>query len=151
MALIKGNKITVSDVNTALGKKIDTAGTGLSKSGTSLALATLHSANSTIGASTNGTLSFGGTFTMPYITRDTYGRVTGGGTRTITMPTINFKADTAASSINYTLPSGGNWFVWAVMRNSTSAFDALFSGTYAGGTNITKSTNAYALFAVRIS
>lgn len=86
MALTKGNKIAVSDVTTALGTKIDTAGTGLSKSGTSLALSTLHSENSTIGSSSAQTLAYSGTFTIPYITRDTYGRVSGGGTRTITMP-----------------------------------------------------------------
>lgn len=82
MSISANSKILASDVS----GKIDTAGTGLTKSGTTLSLASLHSANSTIGSSSAQTLSYSGTFTIPYVTRDVYGRVSGGGTRTITMP-----------------------------------------------------------------
>lgn len=74
MAISQNSKILASDVS----GKIDTAGTGLTKSGTTLALAALHSANATIGSSSAQTLSYSGTFTIPYVTRDTYGRVSGG-------------------------------------------------------------------------
>ena len=86
MALNSGSKIEVADITSALGSKIDTAGTGLSKSGTSLALSSLHSAASTIGSSSAQTLAYSGTFTIPYVSYDEHGRVSGGGERTITMP-----------------------------------------------------------------
>lgn len=126
MALNSGSKIEVADITSALGSKIDTAGTGLSKSGTSLALASLHSAASTIGSSSAQTLAYSGTFTIPYVSYDKHGRVSGGGTRTITMPSApsggtatalsNFvvakngsSSGGSISGIKFTFPSGGTW------------------------------------------
>ena len=85
MALSKSSKILIDDINTALSGKIDTAGTGLSKSGTTLALATVVTAGNA-GPTANATLAYSGTFTVPYITYDAYGRVTGRTNRTMTMP-----------------------------------------------------------------
>lgn len=124
MSISANSKILASDVS----GKIDTAGTGLTKSGTTLSLASLHSAASTIGSSSAQTLTYSGTFTIPYVTRDVYGRVSGGGTRTITMPAKpSGGTSTAVSAIivstpietygggkreatgYYTFPSGGSW------------------------------------------
>lgn len=58
----------------------------------------------TIGSSTNETLTAGGTFTIPYVTKDSKGRVTGGGTRTMTMPaaqtSVSGNAGTATKLAN---------------------------------------------------
>ena len=97
MSITANSKILASDVS----GKIDSAGTGLSKSGTSLSLASLHSDVSTIGSSSAQTLAYSGTFTIPYITRDTYGRVSGGGTRTITMPAASSAYPTVAIVTGY--------------------------------------------------
>ena len=97
MALSKNSKIIVSDITTALNGKIDTAGTGLSKSGTSLALATVVTAGNA-GPTANATLSYGGTFTVPYVTYDAYGRVTGRTNRTMTMPAAPSSATTATNA-----------------------------------------------------
>lgn len=139
MALSQNSKILVSDINTALSGKIDTAGTGLSKSGTTLALASVVTAGNA-GPSANATLAYSGTFTVPYITYDAYGRVTGNANRTMTMPAASSSSITTCrytrahdnattgsnsgfSSIRYVdmsaydgvyckLPSGGTWFCW---------------------------------------
>lgn len=68
----------------------------------------------TVGGASNATLNFGSTFTTPYVTYDAYGRVTGGGTRTLTMPTVKAQIGSAwaANTTSMTLPSGGTWFVW---------------------------------------
>ena len=112
MALSKNSKILASDVSGAIKSitrsgttftytKLDgttgtftqqdnnttySAGTGISLSSNAFSLASLHSAAATIGSSSAQTLTYSGTFTIPYVTRDVYGRVSGGGTRTITMP-----------------------------------------------------------------
>lgn len=159
MAISAKSKILASDVTTALDKKIDTAGTGLSKSGTTLALTSLHSANATIGASSAGTLAYSGTFTMPYITRDIYGRITGGGTRTLTMPAkpssgISMSASTikklSVSGTTATLPAGGTWFYFLYDGGDSSHFT---SGTGAGGSTVNHSDNddLYGAFALRIA
>ena len=125
MALSKSSKILIDDINTALSGKIDTAGTGLTKSGTSLALATCGSAG-TAGPSANATLAYSGTFTVPYITYDAYGRVTGRTNMTMTMPAApsggsaesfsNFVVSHydncsggSVSSGSYKFPSGGTY------------------------------------------
>ena len=63
---------------------INTAGTGLSKSGT-----TLNHANSITagngGPTTNSTVTAGGTFTVPYFTYNSTGHITGRTNRTITL------------------------------------------------------------------
>lgn len=64
------------------------AGTGISVGADTVSLATYGTA-STYGPSANATLSHSGTFTVPKITTDAYGRIT-------------------ASNITYTLPASGN-------------------------------------------
>lgn len=64
MAISASSKILASDVNTALGKKIDTAGTGLSKSGTTLALATVVTAGNA-GPTANASPAHGRKFCCP--------------------------------------------------------------------------------------
>ena len=68
-----------------------------------------------------------GTFTVPYITYDDYGRVTGRTNRTLTLPaaptsvssaTTATKAtatpNVAGGNSNTVLPSGGTWKVFAI-------------------------------------
>lgn len=72
--------ITTQDTNTTY-----SAGTGLSLSGT-----TFNHKNSVIAGTAQGdaskTLTFGGTFTIPTVTYDSQGHITGKGTTTMTMP-----------------------------------------------------------------
>lgn len=83
--------LTSSDVAQALGytpSNTDTtysAGSGLSLTDTTFSLATVG-ASSTAGPTTNQSPSHGGTFNVPYVSVDTYGRVIGLATRTITLP-----------------------------------------------------------------
>lgn len=170
MALSQNSKILIDDINTALSGKIDTAGTGLAKSGTSLSLASVVTAG-TVGGASNATLSFGSTFTTPYVTYDAYGRVTGGGTRSLTMPSapsvtnISGTAAKATATPNVacaynsnesgvyafnctkgtgkaTLPSGGTW---RYMTDSSRA------GQVSGGSSITISgTSGVAFIAIRV-
>lgn len=126
MAISASSKILASDVS----GKIDTAGTGLTKSGTTLSLASLHSANSTIGSSSAQTLSYSGTFTIPYVTRDTYGRVSGGGTRTITMPA---KPSGGTASSTTTVPNCAACLGdWNYISNTTGKWGV---GTFASGSD----------------
>lgn len=81
MAISASSKILASDVS----GKVDTAGTGLTKSGTTLSLATVVTAGNA-GPTANATPAFGATFTVPYITYDAYGRVTGRTNRTVKIP-----------------------------------------------------------------
>lgn len=148
MSISANSKILASDVS----GKIDTAGTGLTKSGTTLSLASLHSANGTIGSSSAQTLSYSGTFTIPYVTRDVYGRVSGGGTRTITMPAkpsggtataignVASAYGSTVSNCTYSksgdygrvkLPSGGQWRYFAWGGNEING-----ANTVAGGSTI---------------
>lgn len=169
MALNSGSKIEVADITSALGSKIDTAGTGLSKSGTSLALASLHSAASTIGSSSAQTLAYSGTFTIPYVTRDIYGRVSGGGTRTITMPSapsggtatalsnfvVAYYKTCSGGSIQsalFTFPSGGTWR-YAIIADSTIYKVGTTSGNSSISTNLTSQGETYGgcLIGVRIA
>ena len=101
MALSQGSVITISDINTEFDTKIDSAGTGLSKSGTSLSLASLHSASGNAGPTANATPAYGDTFTVPYITYDVYGRITGRTNRTVKIPaapTVTNISGTAAKA-----------------------------------------------------
>ena len=129
MALSKSSKILIDDINTALSGKIDTAGTGLSKDGTSLALASVVTAGNA-GPSANATLAYSGTFTVPYITYDAYGRVTGRTNRTMTMPAA---------------PSGGsdtcaNFACWTNTYNSQNAF-RVGSGSFSKGSIVSSGSS----------
>ena len=62
-----------------------TAGTGISLNSNKISLATVVTAGNA-GPTANASPAHGGTFTVPYITYDAYGRVTGRTNRTITLP-----------------------------------------------------------------
>ena len=155
MALSKSSKILIDDINTALSSKIDTAGTGLSKDGTTLALASVVTAGNA-GPSANATLAYSGTFTVPYITYDAYGRVTGRTNRTMTMPAApsggavqGYVSNTSGLLNSYShsgtinLPSGGTY---AIMRTymkttgsgaNTEREGVIQSYTASGGSTVT--------------
>ena len=155
MALSQNSKILIDDINTALSGKIDTAGTGLSKSGTTLALASVVTADNA-GPTANATLSYGGTFTVPYITYDAYGRVTGRTNRTMTMPAApsggavqGYVSNTSGALNSYShsgtinLPSGGTYAIMRTYtRTSGSGANAESDGwiqsyTASGGSKVT--------------
>ena len=73
--------ITINSTNTTY-----TAGSGLTLSGTQFKHSNSVTA-STAQGDANKTLAFGGTFTIPTITYDAQGHITGKGTTTMTMPT----------------------------------------------------------------
>lgn len=101
------------------------AGTGLSLSGT-----TFNHKNSVTAATAQGdaskTLTFGGTFTIPTITYDAQGHITGKGTTTMTMP-ANPNTDThwttgitagATGTTSNSATTNGNTFI-KIKDNST--------------------------------
>lgn len=79
------------------------AGTGLAKDANTLSLATVVTAGNA-GPTANASPGYGGTFTVPYITYDAYGRVTGRTNRTITMPS-------ATAYVTAAWKSGRNWYI----------------------------------------
>lgn len=86
----------------------------------------------TIGSSTNETLTANGTFTIPYVTKDAKGRVTGGGTRTMTMPA----AQTSVSG------NAGTATKLANARNITLTGDATATAvSFDGSKDVTISTS----------
>ena len=163
MALTSGSKILVSDISTALGGKIDTAGTGLSKSGTTLALATVTTSGGTAGPTANATPSYDSTFTVPKVVYDKYGRVTGHTNYTVKIPAApsvtnisgtaatataipnvsNFAVQTATT---WNIPSGGRWA--CLYKNNIGGDISYYSKNVSGGTAISKVEWG---FAVRIA
>ena len=163
MAISSGSKILASDVSA----KIDTAGTGLTKDGTTLSLATVVTAGNA-GPTANATLSYGGTFTVPYVTYDAYGRVTGRTNRTMTMPSapsvtnisgtaakatatpnVTFAINSGVAGKTWTVPSGGTWRCQYTVATSQGGGDGYtYSKTIAdksGGTSISNVTDAHAI------
>lgn len=64
-----------------------TGGTGITLSGSSFNLTSgVVTAATNVGNNNTTSLGFGNTFTIPYFSVDTYGRVTGTGTKTMTLP-----------------------------------------------------------------
>ena len=109
MALSTGSTILVNDISTALDGKIDTAGTGLTKDGTSLALAIVTTSGGTAGPTANATPNFGATFTVPNVVYDEYGRVTGHTNYTVKIPAAPAGANPQAY-VNAVWKSGNNWY-----------------------------------------
>ena len=174
-AMDKANSAAVaaSNAQTTANSKLSSiaAGTGISVSGNKVGLASVVTAG-TIGGNSNSTLNFGSTFTTPYVTYDAYGRVTGGGTRTLTMPSapsggtastlssvaVANKSDSDAEAIGYggmtvtsgtkstfKLPSGGTWR-WVGIVGMMS-----YGGQSSGGTNIITNASYGFAIAIRIS
>ena len=121
--------VTKSDI-TSLGVPVaDTtygAGTGLSLSGTTFN----HKNSITAGTAkgdNNKTLTFGGTFTIPTVTYDTEGHITGKGTTTMTMP--------ANPNTTYTFTGGTNKFT--VTPSSGSAVNISITPSVALASQVT--------------
>ena len=117
MAITTNSKILASDVS----GKVDTAGTGLSKSGTTLSLETSGVTAGSYGPSANASPAHGKTFSVPYLTVDTYGRLTACSTKTITLPAagasaavayITAKSGSSSSNKGYRKYSDGFIIQW---------------------------------------
>ena len=81
--------VTVSGHAVTVAKKTMTAGAGISITGVTDKITIAHSNSITAGTAKgddNKTLTFGGTFTIPTVTYDGQGHITGKGTTTMTMP-----------------------------------------------------------------
>lgn len=90
---VEGHTHTFTDTNTA---HAHTAGDGISLSGsggttgtTTISLAASGVTSGSYGPSSNASPTHSGTFSVPYITVDTYGRITAASTKTITLPSDN--------------------------------------------------------------
>lgn len=98
------------------------AGTGLSLSGT-----TFNHSNSVTAGTAQGdaskTLTFGGTFTIPTVTYDAQGHITGKGTTTMTMPS-NPNSDTKVIQTAVTASGYTNWrpLIIGSSNSSTEGF-----------------------------
>lgn len=90
-----------------------TAGTGISISGTTVSLATLSGATvGSYGPSVGKTLGYSDTFTVPYVTLDTYGRAKAS-TKTFTLPAApagsnRYTKNLAANSSSWTVAASGS-------------------------------------------
>lgn len=138
MAISAKSKILASDVS----GKVDTAGTGLTKSGTTLSLATVVTAGNA-GPTANATPAFGATFTVPYITYDAYGRITGRTNRTVKIPA----APTSVSSAT-TVTSVPN--VAGYKRNNGQVNTHTLYGKSFTGISYTLSQGDYSLSAIKL-
>ena len=129
------NKVTIAAKDTTY-----SAGTGLSLSGT-----TFNHNNSVTAGTAQGdaskTLTFGGTFTVPTVTYDAQGHVTGKGTTTMTMP-ANPNTDTK-NTAGSTDTSSKIFLIGATSQAAnpqTYSHDTAYVGTdgclYSGGTKV---------------
>lgn len=117
---------TTTDTNTTY-----TAGTGLSLSNQAFSLATSGVTAGTVGGTAAATLSHGGTFTTPYITFDAYGRATGYGTRTLTLPADN-NTDTKVTN---TASNTKKFYITGTSSSSTNTGTQYFdTGVYVTAT-----------------
>lgn len=130
------------------------AGTGLSLSSNEFSLATVVTAGNA-GPTANASPAHGGSFVVPYITYDAYGRVTGRTNRTITLPAAssgvvqgyvsNTSGNMSGSSFSgtITLPSGGTYAIIRAYRESSGSganteYDGYIQAyTAAGGSTVT--------------
>ena len=95
-----------------------TAGTGLTLSGTQF-IHTNYGTAGTYGPSANATLTFGGTFTVPYVTTNAQGHVTASGARTFTMP-ANPNTDTKVTQAA-AITTNGNYPIILGYSTATTA------------------------------
>lgn len=95
-----------------------TAGIGLTLSGTQF-VHTSYGTAGTYGPSANATLTFGGTFTVPYVTTNAQGHITASGVRTFTMPD-NPNTDTKVTQ-NAAITTAGNYPVILGYSTATTA------------------------------
>ena len=127
--------------NTAANKTITFnigAGAGISVTDDAVALAASGVTAGNYGPSDNASPSHGGTFSVPYVTVDTYGRVTAASTKTITLPTYTIGNATITLSAGKGLTDGGN-FTTNATSNKTVTFNI------GAGTGIVVNDNDVAL------
>lgn len=118
-----------------------TAGDGISLSGsggtsgtTTISLAASGVTASSYGPSANASPAHSGTFSVPYITVDTYGRITSASTKTITLPAsgntdtkvTQAAAITATTSANYPVMLGYSTATSAVTNTLNKSAKLLF-------------------------
>ena len=133
-SFLRGDGTWVVPTNTTY-----SAGTGLSLSSNKFSLATVVTAGNA-GPTANASPAFGGSFTVPYITYDAYGRVTGRTNRTITLPADANIMAASHFTTSFTLPAGGTWsYYWIGATADSYFFNTGDVGTVAGGTTITPS------------
>ena len=108
-----------------------TQGTGISiDSSNQIALASGVATPGTSGSTSAQTPGFGGTFTVPYVTIDTYGRTTAAGTANVTIPNSGASSNAAGlmSSTHYSkvenLPKWSNSANAAIDATSVTISDA---------------------------
>lgn len=80
------------------------AGTGISVTDNAVSLSTSGVSAGSYGPSANAFPVHGGTFSVPYITTDAYGRITAASTKTITLPTYSlssFGITVTSTELNY--------------------------------------------------
>ena len=86
-------------------------------------LATSGATAGSYGPSANASPAYGGTFSVPYLTVDTYGRVTAVSTKTITLPAIythpSYTARTGKPTANATPAFGGTFTVSQITSDAT--------------------------------
>lgn len=119
-----------------------TAGNGISLSGsggtsgtTTISLAASGVTASSYGPSANASPAHSGTFSVPYITVDTYGRITSASTKTITLPAsgntdtkvTQAAAITATTSANYPVMLGYSTATTAVTNTLNKSAKLLFN------------------------
>ena len=127
------NKVTIAAKDTTY-----SVGTGLSLSGT-----TFNHSNSVTAGTAQGdaskTLTFGGTFTVPTVTYDAQGHVTGKGTTTMTMPAnpnTDTKVTQAVTTINDEFP--------LLLAPNGQTTNATTTAYFASGVTLNPSTNTIA-------
>ena len=112
------------------------AGTGLSLSGTTFSLSETAVTAGSYGPSSNSTPSHSGTFSVPYITVDKYGRVTAASTKTITLPAAGGTSD-GNDKVTNTLATTTKFYLTGTSSATTNTgsqyFDTnIYSDTTAG-------------------
>ena len=126
------------------------SGGGLSLSGTSFSLATMSGMSaSSYGPSSNKTLTYGGTFSIPYITTNTKGQITAISTKTMTMPAASSGGSTVSISnrqtsgtklATITIDSTGYDLYYTNTNTHNTAY--LYVGTSSGTSN-SSTANGY--------
>ena len=115
----------------------DVTGTASSKAGWSVATTLSDSGVTagTIGETSQQTPSHGGTFNIPYVTVDTKGRVTAGGTTTVKLPT---DSDTNTKVTQTVTTTSGEYPILA--KNTTATATITDTSRFASGVTLNPST-----------
>lgn len=128
--------LTIAATNTTY-----SAGTGISLSSGAFSLATSGVTKGSYGPSANASPSHSGTFSVPYLTVDKYGRVTAVSTKTITLPASG-NTDTKVS-ISAVAPTSATSY-YPTMYTATSGTGVTLSGNGGIVSTILKGTTSAA-------